>query len=320
MVEGSKKVVGLVEFDGHIACSGRLRMNISSCWVENDEDSVGIPNKFAVLLLNEAIKDEAYRLLDAAIALTGIRFVRDHILEKAYAEGFEEAWKLVERLRVEKPDGTPKFYQASTHNFAPRGDELVLTDGNDGFKFDTDFNVDSLKLPLNAYVEPMWTGFTLTRQRYEEAYNHLKEFFTFTSRLMSTVYHISSGRKHQIFEAFFMDRAKAYTLLKAAETDAKHRQKREELYNMLEKERVLKTSNGYIAYAGWHDVYYVSENGEVYKLNYENTGLREAVLRLWKTSKIPKKVSKGFTDSWDQQKVIEAIGKINPALALILAP
>lgn len=68
-------------------------------------------------------------------------------------------------------------------------------------------------------------------------------------------------------------------MLEGIETDADHRQRRDSLFERLRLEDVLRFSKGYMVY-GWWGVYYVSEEGAVYKLKYsKDVDLREAVLR-----------------------------------------
>jgi hypothetical protein len=309
-----EKVKAVFEYDGYHAIAGKIKINVSSASVDENP----IPTKYAILMLHEETREEAWRLYKTVVGFTSREDVRKHLFTTAYEKGFNEAWRLVDVFKAEKPNGKPRFYAATNWRFEPQQRTLVLTNGEEGFTLPTGFGVELLGLPLNVYVSPAYTGFALTRQKYVEAESRLEEFFNFVKRLVNAENHVSAKRMDKAFQAFFTDRAEAYRMLEGIEADADHRQRRDSLFERLKRENVLRFSKGYMVY-GW-GVYYVSEEGAVYKLKYsKDVDLREALLRAVERGKLPRKMVE-VEDRQELRRAVEALGRVKPELALVIAP
>jgi len=309
-----RNVNAFFEFDGYTAVSGPLSLKVDRCYV----GEVEVPRSYAVLLVDEERKVEAYRLL-REMAFIKVDGIRDHALNTACEKGFSEAWKIVEKFRPEAPNGKPRFYVESNWDMTPCPSRVVLTDGEAGFLFGTEFEANWL--PLNAYSNhPTYMFFYLTRNAYEEAQGQIREFWEFTKRVQKCRDYVSKERAAKTLKAFLENKAEAYKLLEAMETDADYRHRREELFRNLQVENVMEIPSGYLVEFS-SDVYYVSEEATVHKFDYDehSVDLREAVYRAVQKGKLPKKLV-GVDDEWELRAVGQRLGKVRPDLALIVIP
>ena len=311
-----KKVVKAVfEFDGENLNSEGMTLNVRSCFVEGVE----VPVHYAILLLNNETRNEAWCFFRKIKNVTLMRGVREHVLETVFEKGFEKGWCLVKKLEAEAPRGKPRFYVKANWDMKPDEHHVDITDGEKCFRFWTEFNAAKIGLPPNLYTEYTYTGFGLTKKMYDEASGCLREFFAFTEKLNNASEFISSTRAEEALQTFFSDRQKAYEMLARIEVDASRRKRRNKLYERLENEGVLKFSEGYIIHT-WRSVYFVSEDGYVRKPDYKKSiSVKEAVFRAVEKGKLPKKMGE-VEDRGKLRDVAEVIGKIKPELVPVILP
>lgn len=310
------KVKATFEFDEDekegtwTSSSGDVRLNVRTYYFRDVE----VPGCYALLLLDDNRGEEARRLLQELTSLTKVKYVRKQVLQTACEKGFAEAWRTVEAYRAQAPHG-PRFYMS------PNTWCITFTDGSVGFEFSTDFDVKSLSLPVNVYVDTNPYSFYMNLSMYRKAESHLESFWKFMKRLDRCYDHLLTRRKNKIIEAFFSSSVEgedeAFALLKDAEKDVTHKIEREEAFEDLRRREVVGICGGYVAmFAG--DVYLVSENGEVRKLVHGSTQLEDIVFRLIHGK--PTKTNSVAADENELAAVGKIVGKVRPDLALVIIP
>lgn len=98
---------------------------------------------------------------------------------------------------------------------------------------------------------------------------------------------------------------------------ALHRREREELYDRLVKEGVIKCRSGFLVYYSG-DVYYVTGDGDVFRLKYRRTGLMEAVLKIAKGGRLKRLAE--VKDERNLMMIAKILGKVCPKLVLVILP
>ena len=308
-------------YDGKTLTRGKVQLHVSKCKVEDVDFE--IPVEYSALLLHEETKREAWRLLEEVSKSPLIDRVRTALLKTACREGFEKAWSVLETFNREAPRGKPRFYaNLDVFDLTADGSHVVLTDGKSAFKFSLSPSQmpEALRLLLNVYCPPSLTCFTLTAERLKTAMENMDEFFGFIKELERICGFVSDRRRMECFIKFFEDRKQAYEMLRALSRDANRRIRREEIFRTLVKRGVLEFSEGFFVHYGWRGTYYVTKNGEVYKLKYaEAVNVREAVQRGIEKGKPPKKIEL-VEDERVLREVARAVGSVKPELALIISP
>jgi len=286
-------------YDGEMLTKGKVRLYISKCKVKGIDFEV--PIEYGALLLYEGMKSEAWRFLKEASKSPILDSVRTALLRAACREGFENAWRMLETFNRKAPCGKPRFYsepydhtfQSPAAEWRINGAYITLTDGEAAFKFYASSQLESevLRLPLNVYRQSTSTGFAMTPKHLKAVIGNEGEFFEFVGELDRTGNYVSEYRKRECYEKFFEDRKKAYEMLKGLNGDANRRIRRDELFRTLKNRRILEFSNGFFVHDGWWNTYYVTMNGEVYKLKYDKpVDVREAVQRDVEKGKPPRNI------------------------------
>jgi hypothetical protein len=303
--------------------AGRLTITTSNFHVETKDLPVEVPSVFAALLLDEAVKSEAYKLLDATLQFNDS--ARGWLLTSATKEGFKHAWSLLRDLEAKKPQGPTIYRQTEPYSFEPNKPYIVITDGKECVCFRVNENLYEKRLshfPLNAYVVPEWASlYDLTDQEFLQAERCLNDFFSFTVRLrkLGTV---TSRRKESIIKAFFRNQVEAYKMLRDAERDDKRRKERDELWDSL-RNKAIKIRGGYLTRT-WYGLAYITTDGQIFTFEArDETVTKELAYRACKHNKIPpnlklKQNPELFKDEF--KELVAKIGKHDPALALILTP
>ena len=307
-------------YDGKTLTKGKVRLHVSECEVEGV--NFGVPIEYGALLLHEETEKEAWRLLEEVSISPFMDKVKTVLLETACKEGFEKAWSLLEKFNREAPRGKPRFYaNLNVFDLTADGRFVVLTDGKSAFEFSlSPLMPENLNLPLNVYCRPSSIIFTLTVDRFKTAVENAEEFFGFIKELKRIYGFVSDKRRMECFIKFFEDRKQAYEMLKALSKDAGRRIRRDEIYRTLVEKKVLEFSEGFFVYNEWWGAYYVTKNGEVYKLKHAKpVDIREAVQRGVEKGKAPKKIEL-VEDERILREVARAVGSVKPELTLIISP
>jgi len=275
-----------------------------------------VPSKFALLLLSGT--QGSWKLLEDVAKAPLREGVKTRLLEEAVSEGIGKADATLRAYVRDAPNGKPRFYREHTSSGYFH---IHLTDGQAclQFSFTDDVKPFARKLPPNVYCGCERTGLTLDLKRFQQASAEIEEFFSFAVRLNEASYYVSDRTCENCFEAYFRDKNEAYRLLAKIEGDAGHRAERERLYERLKHEGVLACRGGFLVYV-WHGEYYVTDDGNVYKLAYrKDVDAREAILRFFKKGVAPKKLEE-VRDAYELSEVAKAVGKVCPQLVPIITP
>jgi len=308
------KIEDSFEYNGDNITAGKVNLSVTSCFVDNKP----VPKTYAVLLLHEKTKDEAWRLFEETHRSPLKQETRERIFETAYEKGFKEAYNLLDTFNAKAPNGEPNFYSAPDYNESVRNDLVEFTDGHTCFAFSTTFIVTSLKLPLNVYANSEYTGFRLDEETFLIISSCKREFFNLTKELVNTGNHVSDERRHSCLRSFFIDKAVAYKMLGKMKADAEHRGRRDEIYAELDRKDCLEFSNGFFVKT-WRKTYYVSKDGGVYELCYRTTARKEAVQRAVEKGVLPNKMREE-NDADVLETVAHLLGKVKPELARVILP
>jgi len=313
-------------YDGEMLTRGKVRLYISKCEVEGIDFKV--PTEYAALLLHGETKKEAWRLLEEVSKAPLVDGVRTALLRTACRENLEKAWRMLEAFSRMAPRGKPRFYfdlnsyEDLLIDWTADESHVVLTDGESAFRF----NLSSTRiseasgLPLNVYCRPSSTGFTLTAEYFKAAMENTEDFFEFVKELNRIDGFVSDDRRRRCFVKFFEDRKQAYEMLRLLSGDADRRIRREEIFRTLKKRGILEFSGGFFVYDSWWSIYYVTKNGEVYKLKYDKpVDIREAVQRGVEKGRPPRKIEP-VDDERTLREVARIVGSVKPELALVISP
>ena len=302
------------EFDGSEFKFGKVSF-AAPTYAKVEGADFEVPSEFALLLLADV--SGAWKLLEETAKAPLISEVKTRLLGTAASKGVGEAAVLLQGYLREAPNGAPRFYREDTDSDYF---DVQITDGLRCSEFHAtgDLRAFAKGLPRNVYCKGERTRLTLDAKRFQEASADITEFFTFTAKLNTASHYVAERTCEKCFNLYFGNRDEAYKLLEKIERDAGHRMEREQLYERLKREEVIRCKGGFAVYC-WYGAYYVTEDGRAYKLNYKkDVDMREALLRLIKKGVLPKKLSE--VDDDELSAVAKAVGKVYPQLVPVLLP
>jgi len=300
-------------FNGKEFAYGRLRFSVDSMACVEGFD-LGVPAKYALKLLGG--DGDAWRLLEATAKAPLLGEVKTKLLELAFNEGPTSAWKTLGIYVENAPNGKPRFYRPQYGNH-----RVDLTDGSTGVSFYlcNDLRGAVSRLPVNVYCETKGIRrFELNLNLYTQASAQIDDFFKFTCRIADVSHYATISRVERCMRTYFSNRAEAYKLLAEMERDAVRRRERDAFWNRLEREQAVGCAGGIIVRYG-AAAYYVTGNGQVLEFFQRDAELRESVYCAYKRGKPPKQVSE-VADPDVLRKVAEAVAKLRPELAIVIAP
>jgi hypothetical protein len=294
----------------------RLKVDIMAC-VEGFD--FGVPTKYALMLLSG--NEDTWRFLEAVAMAPILNEIKTGLLERALNEGLASAWKSLSIYIENAPNGKPRYYKRQNSDL-----RVDLTDGLTGvsFYFDDDLKDTVSKLPVNVYCETKGVHFlNLDLSLYTQASAQIEDFFRFACRVAEISDYMSSGRGRLCMRTYFSNRAEAYRLLAEMERDAAWRREREALWDTLEREQVVRCAHGFFFInrtnmVHYNDVYYVTNDGQIFRFNCDGADLREAVLRTYKSGK-PKRAVE-VEEPYELRLVAKLVAEISPELAIVVAP
>jgi len=300
--------------------------------VKVNGEGVEIPVDYVPVLLNKETVKEGYRLFHATLQFN--KPARNHLLETAAKEGFEKAWKLTGELEKLKPRSITLYLATCEDSFKPDTNFITVTDGKTGFSVHVEDRLYGKlqHLPLNAYVDAkrIWTPY-LNESDFVKAQEHINKFFEFLCRL-DRLQTVRSQRANTITKKFFEDMEEAFKQLKKAEKDEKLRRERDYFWLELKEKGAVKVEGGYLAYTDYcsKPVVYVTEQGEIFLIGkmddwggVEEGDAKEKAFKIYRSGKVPEKMKltpANNLDNYMLKAIARNIGKLNPALALILTP
>jgi hypothetical protein len=306
-------------FNGEEFVYGRVRFNVGSMACVDGFD-FGVPAKYALMLLSG--NEGAWHFLEAVAKTPLLNKVRQKLLGQASLEGLTSAWKTLSTYIENAPDGSPRFYKRQNSDL-----RVDLTDGLTGvsFYFHDDLKDTVSKLPVNVYCETREARLLdLNLSLYTQASAQIEDFFRLACRIAKVSLHTTINRIERCMQTYFTNRAEAYRLLAEMERDAAWRREREALWDTLKRERVVRCAHGFIVInctdaVYYNAVYYVTDDGQVFKFNCDGADLKEAVLRTHKSGKPPKRAVE-VEEPDELGLVAKFVAKITPELAIVVAP
>ena len=310
------KVTVELEFDpaGKRLVSDRLEISRFSCVARTGEGGwVDVPPEYLAVLLNAETKDEGYRLLDATLQFN--ECARRWLLTTAATMGLKHAWEQLRKLESRKPRGPTIYRAVKDYSFEPLEPYISITDGRRGFKLyvKEELYKELSALPLNAYTDDEKIScLIINRSMLAKIQARTSSFLQLLSRL-KPLETVTSERKRKIVETFFQDEKEAFQLLEAAEKDEGYRQAREEFWRKLEREGVVEIKGGYLVKGFYGEpVFLVKENGELSlvgkptRFGYiDEADAKEKAFRIYRSGKIPAKLTAVKPDSLDRWKLEE---------------
>jgi len=317
---GENTITVPFDFDGETLSQGNVKFRVDSCDVKGVDFFV--PSQYGLLLLKEESKDEAERLLKELSTTSISDNIQKDLLKEACEKGFRLVWFKLQEYKRHIPDAEPKFY--AELNYDRTVDKariaLVCADKEVLFYKSDELDATLAQLPLNVYECPKrYTGYTINLARYGWLKGHEREFIEFVEELTRYSEYIRGDAGDICFERFFENPAEAYELLKQIKDKASSRESRDKLFHDLENKKFLEFSEGLFVRDYW-STYYVSNSGEVYKLNYgKKVDEREAIYRAHEKSKVPTKLEE-VQEEKALKDIAEVVGKVRPELALIILP
>jgi len=305
-------------FNGKEFAYGRVRFNVYNT-VRVEGFDFNVPVKYALKLLGGG--RDAWRFLEATAKAPILNEVKTELLEQASNEGLASAWKSLSIYIENAPNGKPRFYKRQNSDL-----RVDLTDGLAGvsFYFDDDLKDTVSELPVNVYCETQGVYFLdLGLSLYTQASAQIEDFLRFACRVAEITDYRSSGRGRLCMRTYFSNRAEAYRLLAEMERDTAWRREREALWDMLEREQVIRCAHGFFCINNanmvhYNDVYYVTNDGQTFRFNCGGAALREAVLRTYKSGK-PKRAVE-VEEPCELRRVAKLVAEISPELAIVVAP
>jgi len=306
-------------YNGETLTSGSVKLSVSACKIEGVDFEV--PKNYAYLLLHEKTDAEGWRFLKELSESTLCGDICTRLLDEVCSKGFPQPRRMLQEFNHEAPQGKSRFYAEIGYDWKAQPSHLILTDGKRGFRFYTSADLYDVcqTLPPNVYCLPEYMGFSLALERYRSTLGHEGKLFSFMKKLSLAGDYTRHETRDKCFRRFFEDKAEAYKMLKQMLKDADHRKRRDELYERFEKRKLLEFQGGFFVHT-FQNTYYVSEDGEVYELEYEKeVEEREALLRAFERGMLPKKMM-SVEDEAALREVAEIVGKIKPELAVVMLP
>ena len=297
----------------------KVTFNVYQCSFQK----VKIPFPFASLLLKEATRDSAEKLFAKTIKFTSDPKIQEHIFLLATAKGIAAAEKFIENNMKNRPSNKPKIYQAYNENFIceikPSPKKISVATNKFAVELTTDFDVTPLNLPLNLYIpgnEPYPTK--LTREEFCKLKENLMEFSKLAEKL-AVLERVTSTRIAKIIKTFLKNPEKGWQEYKKAASDETTRNKREELYFKLMRDRYVPVKNGAVVLL-YGAIYYVTDNGEVYRFPSWKTTERKKFLLQASNGKIELNRLDNKIPKRRLPLIAQIIGKYKPELAVVLTP
>lgn len=316
---------------------------------KKEQEGLRFPATYCFMLINRETREEAEKLLCEALNLNLMPFATHTLCNTAYEKSFEEAWKLLEEFKREKPEpGKFRFYigtknpiHVSRDLSLPEVSGIDITDGKKFFRVSYTGPTDHLKrlgLPVNVYAEAKETPVEL--ESSEETRKLVKKnpesVFNLVERLtiMNTEQKgfsrniVTGGRLQRIFETYLEDERKGFKLLREAEKGFRHKFEREKVWERLWKEAPVEVKGvGYIISIGRvpnsepTDLYFVTSDGVAYLLGdrWATVDIREEVLRLVVGGEVPKNL-KEVKDPEVLREIAKKLVPIDPALVNVVMP
>lgn len=185
---------------------------------------------------------------------------------------------------------------------------LILSDGKDGFEFDTNFNPNKYALPDRSLLPilPEATWLLLTEKRFLKAEEDRERFFEFTRELVSLRDYATIKEGRKVFGEYFRNKEKAFRLLQQLKASVEEKRKQKDVLEELFSKRVLRCSVGYFVVSPNDvDVYYIPKGGcgATYLILWDWFGdLRDAVNTAAERNEPPKSLQDVLP--WQLEEVI----------------
>ena len=311
---------GSVTFNGATLTVGDVKLTVEHC--ERDGIAFTFTPQYGLLLLQEVTKVEAQQFLKELNDLPLSDNARRDLIHQACEKGFKMAQLELERYRHFTPTDTPKFYAETGYSkqLDRRVVSLVSTEKTLRFYVAADMNTTISQLPCNVYrFCTVYTGFSLTEEKYQKVLGKEKEFFVFIEELDRFVNYVRGDACNVCYTKYFENPDQAYGLLGEIRDKVSSRESRDKLFQTLERNSLLEFSLGLFVRSGWF-TFYVSNDGDVHRLCYnKRVELREAIQKAYAKGKLPTKMEE-VTDSDTLKRIAEAVGKIRPELTLLILP
>jgi hypothetical protein len=298
-------------FNGEMFTYGKVRFYVSG-WVNVEGFDINVPTKFALMLLTD---EAAWSFLEA-VSNTPLRpWVKEELLSQAALKGLESARQVLDTYLRNAPNGKPRFYKSR--------DSLGvdLTDGLVGMRFWTSNDLEEVvsQLPENVYCEVENLHFNLNSALYAEISTQIEDFFKFASRLAAALPFLTYRRCRNCLKMYFSERSEAYRLLKEIDRDAAWRKARVAFWKRLDDEEVVEYAKGLIVSDGCGEVFYVTKDGQVFKLVYKGANMPDVVFRTYRTGKLPRHIVE-VKDPKELKLVAKIVAKVSPDLSVVIAP
>lgn len=313
-------LLGPVAFDGTTIRVGDVKLDIAHCAFK--EVDFSFSPQYGLLLLNEATRVKAQRLLCELAELPLVDDAKKHLIRQAYEKGFEMAQFELEQYRQFVPIEEPKFYAERGYGKELDMRVVSLVSNKKALRFYSSSDMRAIvpHLPLNVYhFGTTYAGFGLTVERYRWLLGREKDFFVFVEELCRYLGYVRGDACSVCFNKYFEDPKQAYELLVAIRCRVSGRECRDKLFATLEQKSFLEFSLGLFVLVGW-SVFFVSNNGEVQRLCYsKRVEMREAILKAYDKGKLPTKIEE-VKDCDTLRRVAEVVGKLRPELTLLILP
>jgi hypothetical protein len=308
------------DFDGETLSRGNVKFSVDRCDVEGI--AFYVPPQYGLLLLKEETKVEAEKLLKELTATSINSDIQRDLLKEACEKGFKIVWLKLQQYKQHVPNSEPKFYAELSYDRSIDKSRITLVTAEKALLF---YKADDLdptlsQLPPNVYdCSKEYTRYDMNLARYRWLIGKEKEFIKFVEELRRYSGYIRGDAQDVCFDKFFENTAAAYELLKQIRDRASSRESRDQLFQTLESKKFLEFSEGLFVRDYW-STYYVSKNGEVYKLDYsKKVDEREAVFRAYEKGKVPTKLEEVQKESV-LREIAEVVGKVRPELVFVILP
>lgn len=287
-------------------------------WIDNvlftsyDAEYKGkrVPCSFAYLLLNEETKKSADELFNRALQTIKIDEALRHLLSTAGESGINAAIQELEKYEATAPNGKVMIYQ----NFEKygRNEKLVLTDGKKAFAFsvwNSTVKIDGF--PPNVYCREEAVWCRMDEPLLDGILKNLDVFFEFLTNAHEAEKDSPTFNLSATLHLFFHDREASLRELERAK-----------IYKQFVTGAV-KCSLGYLVFKdcakGWARGYLITKTGETYVFARRNhSDLKDTVLNIVQGNNQIQNLKQDFLVAAERQRVASAVGKIDPALTLVL--
>jgi len=270
-----------------------------------------VPCSFACLLLNEETKKSADELFNRALQTIKIDEALRHLLSTAGESGINAAIQEMEKYEATAPNGKVMVYRNFEKSYG-RDEKLVLTNGKKAFAFSVwNSAVKINSFPPNVYCreENVWCG--MDESLLDGVLKDLDVFFEFLTNTREAGEDSHAFDFSATLRLFFRDREASLRELERAK-----------IYKQFVTGAV-KCSLGYLVFKdctnGWARGYLITRTGEAYVFARRNhSDLKDAVLDIVQGNSQIRNLKQDFLVAVERQRVASAVGKIDPALTLVL--